>query len=120
MKKLLALAIFIPTAALANVNPPFKYKTPCILESQGVVSEDVCTVVETREDGGALRTRNIFSNKFRLSIKSRFDKVKGFVTWDNYNNYEYKWEYRPRRIEGKEEVYSEVMPGVFVESVSWD
>lgn len=118
MKKLLILAALIPTAAFAG--PPFKYKTPCILESQGVVIEDVCTIVETREDGGALKTRNIFSNKFRLSIKSRFDKVKGFVTWDNFNNYEYKWEYKVKVIQGKEDAYSEVMPGVYVESISWD
>ena len=119
MKKLLILAALIPTAAFAKP-PAFKYQTPCILESQGVVSEDVCTVVETRENTGALRTRNIFSNKFRLSVKSRFDTVKGFVTWDNYNNYEYKWDYKVRNIQGKSEPYSEVMPGVFVESVSWD
>ena len=118
MKKLLALLVFVPTAVFAG--PPFKYKTPCILESQGIVTEDVCTVVETREDTGALRTRNVFSNKFRLSVKSRFDKVKGFVTSDNYNNYEYKWEYKVRKFDNKEEVYSEIMPGVFLESVSWD
>lgn len=118
MKKLLALLIFIPTASFAS--PVFKYKTPCILDSQGVVTTDVCTVVETRENTGALRTRNIFSNKFRLTIKSRFDKVLGFVTWDNYNNREYKWEYQVRKFEGNSEPYSEVMPGVFVESVSWD
>lgn len=119
MKKLLALLVLIPTASFAQP-PAFKYKTPCILDSQGVVATDVCTVVETREDNGALRTRNIFSNKFRLTVKSRFDKVLGFMTWDNYNNREYKWEYRVRRFDDKEEVYSEVMPGVYLESVSWD
>jgi hypothetical protein len=119
MKKLLFLLAFIPTAALAQ-SPAFKYKTPCVLESSGVTLTDVCTVVETREDNGALRTRNIFSNKFRLTIRSRFDKVLGFVTWDNYNGREYKWEYRVRRFEGTQDAYSEVMPGVFLESVSWD
>jgi hypothetical protein len=119
MKKLLALLVFVPVASFAQT-PVFKYKTPCILETQGTTTEDVCTVVETREDSGALRTRNIFSNKFRLSVKSRFDKTLGFVTWDNYNAREYKWEYRVRKFDNKEEVYSEVMPGVFVESVSWD
>jgi hypothetical protein len=117
-KNLLILSALIPTAAFAN--PPFKYKTPCILESQGIVTEDVCTVVETREDNGALKTRNIFSNKFRLSIKSRFDKIKGFVTWDNFNNYEYKWDYKVKVITGKQDTYSEVMPGVYIESISWN
>jgi hypothetical protein len=118
MKKLLLLAaITLPVPALAG--PPFKYQTNCYLESSGELYSDVCTVVETRENGGALKTRNIYSNRFGLTIKSRFDNVKGFVTWDSHNKHEYKWEYKIGET-NTQKTYTYVMPGVLLESVSWD
>lgn len=115
MKKLIFLLAFFPTAAFAN---PFRYQTPCYLEFDNTVSSDVCTVIETRESTGALKTRNIFSNKWSLTIKSRFDFKKGFVTWDSHNQFEYKWGYRIHEIRGFR--VTMVMPGVSLEEVSWD
>jgi hypothetical protein len=117
MKKLLLLLLLVPTAAFAN--PPFKYKTNCYLENGNEYQADVCTVVETREKGGALKTRNIYSNRFGLTIKSWFDDKKGFMTWDSHNKFEYKWEYKVGSI-GNQIPHSYVMPGVLVENVSWD
>ena len=85
LKKLLALSIvFSAVPALATPESqlrPFTYQTDCILEvkTKEVYREDVCTVVETRLKGGALNTRNIYSNKFGLTIKGRFDKEKGYI-----------------------------------------
>ena len=105
-----------PTALKApKVYKPFRYETPCQLETNNNIYEDTCIVIETRETGGALRTRNIFSNKWKLTIKGRFDKEKGYMTWDNYNKREYKWDYQ---VGGTGWTY--VMPGVLVENVSWD
>jgi len=125
MKKLILLTallfgspVFAQTAPVVpktKVYRPFTYETNCILEYGIQTYEDVCKVIETRETGGALRTRNIFSNKFGLTIKSRFDKEKGFVTWDSHNKFEYKWDYK---IGGTG--WSYVMPGVLLENVSWD
>jgi len=118
MKKLILLAaIFLPIPSLAG--PPFKYQTNCYIESSGELYSDVCTVVETRQSGGALKTRNIYSNRFSLTIKSRFDKVKGFVTWDSHNKYEYKWDYKIGGSNGQS-AFTYVMPGVLLENVSWD
>ena len=125
MKKFLILAaIFLSSPAFAQtettpkppkVYKPFVYETPCQLESNMQVYEDVCKVIETRETGGALRTRNIFSNKWKLTIKGRFDLKQGYLTWDNYNKREYKWEYK---VGGAGWTY--VMPGVLLQNVSWD
>ena len=128
MKKLLALAAVLIAAAPAvaqttplkpNVYRPFAYETPCVLEAGLQTYPDVCKVVETRETGGALRTRNIFSNKFGLTIKGRFDKEKGYMTWDSHNKHEYKWEYK---VSGNQEsgVWTYVMPGFLLQNVSWD
>ena len=125
MKKLLALAAVLITAAPAVAQEqqtsyrPFTYETPCILEAGDQTYPDVCKVVETREKSGALRTRNIFSNKFGLTIKGRFDKEKGYMTWDSHNKYEYKWEYK---IGGSNELgaWTYVMPGFLLQNVSWD
>ena len=114
MKKLLILAALIPTAAFAKPQA-FKYQTPCFLEHQGTFYEDVCTVVETRESNGALKTRNIYSNKWALTIKSWFDKTEGFLTTDSHNKTIYKWQYK--FLEGKG---SMVMPSVYVRDLSWD
>ena len=106
----------VPAALKApKVYRPFRYETPCQLETNSNVYEDTCIVIETRETGGALRTRNIFSNKWKLTIKGRFDKEKGYMTWDNYNKREYKWDYQ---IGGTGWTY--VMPGVLLENISWD
>ena len=94
---------------------PFRYETPCGLETENYFFEDTCVVIETRESNGALRTRNIFSNKFSLTIKGRFDKEKGYMTWYSHNKYEYKWDYK---VAGSGWTY--VMPGVLVENISWD
>ena len=125
---ILAAALFLTTPAFSqSVQPapvapkppkvykPFRYETPCQLATQGQSYDDICIVIETRETGGALRTRNIYSNKFKLTIKGRFDKVQGYMTWDNYNQREYKWDYLSA---GSGWTY--VMPGVLLQNVSWD
>ena len=117
MKKLLALLVLLPTTALAS--PPFKYKTPCYLEGNGEYTEDTCTVVETRNPSGFLNTRNIYSNRFGLTIKLRWAGDK-FLTWDSHNKYEYKWEYKPGNVPGSTEPHTYVMPGVLLESVSYE
>ena len=123
MKKLFALALIL-SGAPAFATPektyrPFTYETLCALETKEDFLLDNCKVVETREKGGALRTRNIFSNRFSLTIKGRFDKEKGYVTWDSHNKYEYKWEYKVGGVDGLG-VYTYVMPGFLVQNVSWD
>lgn len=119
MKKFLILAAAILSATPALANPPFRYETPCALEREGMFYMDSCTVIETRENNGALRTRNIFSNRFGLTIKSWFDKKQGFMTWDSHNKFSYKWEYKVGRVDGVE-AWSMVMPGIYLENVSWD
>jgi hypothetical protein len=110
-----AFAQTSPAPKAPKVYKPFVYETPCQLETGGSIYEDLCKVIETREPGGALRTRNIFSNKWKLTIKGRFDKEKGYMTWDSHNNYEYKWEYKSAGTG-----WTYVMPGVLLENVSWD
>lgn len=117
MKKLISLLVLLPLPALAG--PAFKYQTNCYLENKSEYFEDVCTVVETREKTGALKTRNIYSNKFQLTIKSRFDNEKGFVTWDSHNKFEYKWDYKLGTA-GTQNPHTYVMPGFLLENVSWD
>ena len=112
MKKLLLLLLLLPAPALAA---PFKYQPACTLESQNVLTEDVCTVVEVREKGGALKSRNIYSNKFSLTVKMTYNKEKGFLTWDSFNKMEYAWEYKVDATKG-----TLVMPGLYLKEVSWD
>jgi len=129
MKKLLILTALLfssPVFAETNVQQtekhvyrPFRYETKCAIETKTDFVEDTCVVIETREKGGALRTRNIFSNRFSLTIKGRFDKEKGYMTWDSHNNYEYKWEYKVGGNDGLG-VWTYVMPGFLLQNVSWD
>ena len=126
MKKLLlAISLLCATPSFAQSQTetktyrPFRYETPCALESKNEFFIDQCVVIETRETGGALRTRNIYSNRFGLTIKSWFDKEKGFMTWDSHNKFAYKWEYKVGTVGGLEpKTY--VMPGFMLEDVSWD
>jgi hypothetical protein len=121
MKKLLILAtlLFSSPAIAGEAYRPFRYETPCLIESGIQTYPDTCVVIETREKNGSLRTRNIFSNKHSLTIKGRFDKEQGYMTWDSHNKYEYKWEYK---LSGNEEYgsWTMVMPGVLVQNISWD
>jgi hypothetical protein len=128
MKKLLTLAAVLCTSpAFAQTQTvvekkeyrPFTYETPCALESKDEFLIDTCKVVETRESSGALRSRNIFSNRFSLAIKSRFDKEKGFVTWDSHNKFEYKWDYKVGGVDGLG-AWTIVMPSFYIQNVSWD
>ena len=98
MKRLIPLLILLSGSAFAQTTPapvkpkvyrPFVYETACALDSNLQTQFDTCKVVETRETGGALRTRNIYSNRFGLTIKSWFDKEKGFMTWDSHNKFAY-------------------------------
>ena len=120
MKKLFALATVLIASAPAVAQEQktyrsFIYETPCALEASTQTYPDVCKVVETREKSGALRTRNIFSNKFGITIKGRFDKEKGYMTWDSHNKYEYKWDYK---VGGSGWTY--VMPGFLLQNVALD
>ena len=123
MKKLIFLAALLFSSPVfaqeTKTYRPFRYETPCILEAGIQTYPDVCVVIETRETGGALRTRNIFSNKHALTIKGRFDKEKGYMTWDSHNKFEYKWEYK---VGGVQELgaWTVVMPGFLVQNISWD
>ena len=120
-KKLLFSLALLLTAAPAVAGPAFRYETPCYLENKmnGGYQDDICTVIETREKGGALKTRNIYSNRFSLTIKSWFDKEKGFMTWDSHNKFNYKWDYKIGGVGGTG-AHTYVMPGFLVENVSWD
>lgn len=128
MKKLLALAAVLCTSpAFAQTETvvqkteyrPFRYETACALEKDANENPDTCVVIETREKGGALRTRNIFSNRYSLTVKSRYDKEKGLMTWDSFNKFEYKWDYK---VGGNGDLgaWTYVMPGFLVQNVSWD
>jgi hypothetical protein len=122
MKKLLLAALLCASPVMAkepNTYRPFRYETLCALENKEEFMLDECVVVETRESGGALRTRNIYSNRFGLTIKGRFDKEKGYMTWDSHNKYEYKWEYKVGGVDGLG-AWSIVMPGFYVQNISWD
>lgn len=126
MKKLIILAaLLFSSPAFAQETKtyrPFRYETPCMLEAGTQTYPDLCVVIETRETGGALRTRNIFSNKHALTIKGRFDKEKGYMTWDSHNKYEYKWEYKIGGTGGTDGLgaWTYVMPGFLLQNVSWD
>jgi len=126
MKKLIALALILSCAPAfaqeVKTYRPFRYETPCLLEAGIQTYPDVCVVIETRETGGALRTRNIFSNKHGLTIKGRFDKEKGYMTWDSHNKFEYKWDYKVGGSGGADGLgaWTYVMPGFLVQNVSWD
>ena len=98
---------------------PFRYETPCALEYNNEFQMDNCVVIETRETGGALRTRAIFSNRFKLTIKSYFDPKKGFMTYDSHNKFTYKFEYKVGGVDGLG-AWSYVMPGFLLQNVSWD
>lgn len=123
LKKILFLTlIFTSFPSIAQEQKtyrPFRYETPCALEVGTQTYRDVCVIIETRERGGALRTRNIFSNKHSLTIKGHFNKENGYMTWDSYNKFEYKWEYK---VGGNQELesWTYVMPGFLVQNVSWD
>lgn len=122
MKKLIVLAaLLFSSPALAQTSyQPFRYETSCaLMNDDGEPMTDLCVVIETREKGGFLRSRNIFSNRFGLTIKSWFDKEKGFMTWDTHNRFVYKWEYKLGEV-GQLGTWSNVMPGFFVQNVSWD
>lgn len=116
IKAAIAVAMMTPLAAQATPQP-FKFRANCYVEASSQLIPVDCTVVETRESTGALRTRNIYSNRLGLTIKSRFDPVKGFVTWDSFNKFEYKWEYKVR---GDGSGFTYVMPNFLIESISWD
>ena len=119
MKKLIVLAALLFSSPVfaqeTKTYRPFRYETPCILEAGIQTYPDVCVVIETRETGGALRTRNIFSNKHMLTIKGRFDKEKGYLQWDSYNKFEYPWSYKSGGSG-----WTMVMPSFYVENISWD
>lgn len=124
MKKLIVLAaLLLSSPAIAQQTQsyqPFRYESSCALMNENnEPMTDLCVVIETREKGGALRTRNIFSNRFGLTIKSWFDKEKGFMTWDTHNRFVYKWDYKLGEV-GQLGNWSNVMPGFFVQNVSWD
>ena len=120
MKKLILLAaLMLFSPALAETHyQPFRYEYSCALENGDQFMTDLCVVIETREKGGALRTRNIFSNRFGLTIKSWFDKEKGFMTWDSHNQFAYKYEYTIGETHLGRWTY--VMPGFLLHNVSWD
>jgi len=123
MKKLLLIAsLFFTSPAFAQEVTsyrPFRYETKCAIETKEDFIEDVCVVIETREKGGALRTRNVFSNRFMLTVKGRFDKEKGYMTWDSHNKYEYKWDYKVGGNDGLG-TWTYIMPGFLLQNVSWD
>ena len=115
-----SLFLTSPTLAVELDTPsPFQYETKCALETKEEFIEDTCLVVDTREKTGFLITRSIFSNRFSLTIKGRFDKEKGYMTWDSHNKYEYKWEYKVGGNDGLG-VWTYVMPGFLLQNVSWD
>ena len=117
MKKLaLAIAATLVAQFPALAGQPFRYNAKCYV---GQV-EDQCVIIETRESGGGLKSRNIFSNKVGLTIKLRWNGQK-FVTWDSHNKFEYDWIYQVNpEVQENGITGTVVMPGVTVVNISWD
>lgn len=123
MMKKIAVALFavLSTAAPALANP-FRYETTCYQEIENAIYkvDENCVVIETREKGGALKTRNIFSNRLGLTIKMRWNGEK-FIQTDSYNKFEYHWVYKPNENIQKDGINATyVMPGISVLGISWD
>ena len=122
MKKI-AIALFaVLSATPAFAGQPFRYETTCYIDAGDAIYkiDDKCVVIETREKGGALKTRNIFSNVFGLTIKNRWNGEK-FLTWDSHNKFEYFYEYKVNPNITKDGISATyVMPGVSVHNISWD
>ena len=118
MKKLLALAALLCASPVLAQSRPFTYETPCALESKDEFQMDTCKVVETREKNGTLRSRNIFSNRFGLTIKMRWNGKK-YIQTDSHNKFEYSWEYKNGGVDGLG-AWTVVMPGFYLQNVSWD
>ena len=120
MNKKIAIALFaiLSAATPALAGQPFRYNTKCYLETTN--QEDTCVVVETRDSNGALKTRNIFSNRFGLTIKLRWDGQK-FIQWDSANKFEYSFPYQVNQnIQEDGITGTRVMPGFTLVNVSWD
>ena len=115
---LFATAAFFVIQIPAFAGQPFRYTAKCYV----VNVEDQCVIVETREKGGALKSRNIFSNKAGLTIKMWWDsKQNKFVQTDSFNKFEYNWEYKANpEIKDGDIVATEVIPKVYVLGISWD
>ena len=41
------------------------------------------------------------------------------MTWDSHNKFNYKWNYTLKEVDGPDR-WSGVMPGFFLQNVSWD
>jgi hypothetical protein len=119
LRFIFASLLFSASVSPVQAETVINYKTRCFRETPNAHTEDLCTVIDTRDPGGALQTRGIFSNRFSLSIKSRFDPVRGFLTWDSVSGREYRWNYQTEY--GKSgAVLSRVIPGFLVEGIPWD
>lgn len=118
MKLLPALLVIslagIPHGAFASQKETYKAK--CFLELPEETLSDECSIIDVRDEGGYLKTRNIFSNRFSLTVKSRFDPVKGFVTWDSFSKREYNGVYHESKLKG---LYY-VMPAFLVQGLPLD
>jgi hypothetical protein len=122
MKKITFAFIALISAASPAFAEPFRYETKCYLDLPNSVQQvdEKCVVIETRESGGSLKTRNIFSNAFGLTIKMRWNGQK-YVTWDSYNKFEYSYPYKPNsNIQENGIVATYVLPGFSVMNISWD
>ncbi len=116
MKKTLLALSLIFAALPASATETFRYLQKCYLDGEnGQVFEDVCTVIDVRNSSGALYSRGVFSNKFSLTVKNKWDaKSQKFLTWDSHNKFEYHYEYKVGKFG------SYVMPGFSVENIPWD
>ena len=122
MKKIAVALFAVLSAASPALANPFRYTTTCYWEVENAIYkiDEECVVIETREKGGALKTRNIFSNKFPMTIKMWWDG-KQFVQTDSFNKFQYNWTYRPNPNIQKDGITAtEVLPNVSVLGISWD
>ena len=115
-KSALALLAVLSFQTTANANNANTYYTQCYLKNGQEYQLDQCKVIETRTADGFLNSRNIFSNKFGLTVKLRWNG-KRFMTWDSHNKFEYEWDYK---LNPEIEQGSYVMPGFTLVNVSWD
>lgn len=113
----LALVLLAPLPAFCS--EAYQYKARCWIDTPTGEVGDLCTVVETLNKEKFLKTRNIYSNRFALTVRSWFDPVKGFMTWDSYSQREYQWSYKIGPVRnGIADSY--VMEGFHVENLTWD
>jgi len=123
IRALLAITLCASPSIAEGAHMPYKYREVCHINLGSIVVVDMCTIVDTRDNKGGLRSRGVFSSRANYAHKMTWQENHAkYTSWNSIDgiNNPTKVEYKSVSGEGFSGQWTQIDRRTIIRQISWD